>query len=92
MSDNRSDRRAFLKALGISVPAALVPDQAAIDPPRDGLSPSEVFEIYVAESLRLLPMHGLSTDNGSVLRTLIEVQGAALALVLAELQRHSRLA
>lgn len=88
-----TDRRGFLKSIGVAVPssiaaASVIPAYA--EPIRSPLTPQEVFEIYVADSLRNLPKHvpGIMTDVGSVVRALVEVQGAALATVLIELQRR----
>lgn len=88
MSNKQADRRAFLKTMGVAVPASIVAAPPAHGLPQNVLSPREVFETYVAECLHRLPQHGLTTEPGSVLRTIIEIQGAALATVLAELQHR----
>ena len=87
-----SDRRDFLKTLGISVPAALIatPTAAKEAEMANAVTPQEIFEIYVSESLTLLPHYfaDAATDRHSVVRQLIEVQGAALATVLMYLQSN----
>ena len=81
-----ADRRSLLKSLGIAVPASLL---TATVPKNSPVTPEEVFTLYVSESVRLLPhiMGEAAGDRDSVLRQLIEVQGAALALVLVRLQQ-----
>lgn len=95
MNDKQKDRREFLKAMGVVVPASIVAAPPVIGLPQEMISPRDIFEMYVAECLRIMPQYtghlypgGLSTQTSSVLRSLIEVQGAALATVLAELQHR----
>jgi hypothetical protein len=101
-----SDRRAFLKSLGVVVPAfpmAARATHSVLDyaPRQTGgatdsavsaagfCSPEDVFEIYVAEALRILQERGVSTIPDGLVRMTIEAQGAALAMVLAHLQNRS---
>jgi hypothetical protein len=99
MTHRRTDRRQFLQAMGVAVPASIDIDwdQIVAGFPQGTLSPRDVFEIYVAECLRIMPQKtgalypgGLATEAGTVLRALIEVQGEGLAAVLAELQHREQ--
>jgi len=99
---NLEDRRAFLQALGVSVPAAIAasavpagtvaardqPARPAARDPRDPIiRPEEVFLIYASETLAHLPPW-MAKEAGSVVRTLIEAQGAGLAAVIMEMERR----
>lgn len=80
-----ADRRSLLKALGISVPAALVatPKVHAVAMARQTLTPQEVFEIYVSEAMHQFGLRGMSTELHSTNRQVAEILGAALAAVKA---------
>ena len=85
-----SDRREFLKSLGIAVPTFAVPAVAEAGPEVMVMTPQEVFEIYVESAVRALPQYipGVITNRNSVVRMVIESQAFALANVLSELQRR----
>jgi hypothetical protein len=100
---NIGDRRAFLHALGISVPIYGMlsagdatpigkdlpgPARPAPRDPRDPIiRPDEVFLIYVSEALSHLP-EWVAKDAHSNVRMLIEAQGAGLAAVIMEMERR----
>ena len=95
------DRRAFLKTLGVAIPAFAassgpVEAVAARDPPArlaggDPRGPiiraDEVFTIYVSEALAHLPAW-LATDPHSTVRAIIEAQAAGLAAVIIEMEKR----
>ena len=96
-------RRAFLKALGVSVPAFAASSALAdAGPGKDVVAPArparwdprgpiiradEVFMIYVSEALSRLPSWA-ARDPASTMRTLIEAQAAGLAAVIMEIERR----
>jgi hypothetical protein len=85
------DRRQFLKMLGIAAPVGMAVDAPrTVDdtPPR--MNANDIFTLYVSEALQRAQERGLATDPTSNVRMFFEIQGAALAAVLAELQgqRH----
>ena len=83
------DRRDFLKAAGVALPASVVAAGATLPsrrPTQPRLTPEEVFTLYVSETLKALPF-GYTRAPDSVVRALIEAQGAGLAMVLMHLQQ-----
>lgn len=94
------NRREFLKQCGITVPAVIASARAeglsdyagpATAPPL-AMSPEEVFTVFVSEALFHVGQRvpGISVTRDSLTRAIFEAQGAALALVLAELQKRTR--
>lgn len=84
-------RREFLKILGIGLPAAVLVDSeygAGKPAPSDAMTAEEVFTLFVSEAMHQLELRGMAFDAFSVNRMFFEVQGAALALVLSQLQQR----
>lgn len=88
MSVEKHARREILKAFGIGVPAAIVAASNVEASQTEKMTPRDVFEIYVAEYLALLPEH-FAKGRTSNVRMMAEAQGAALAMVLARLQAEN---
>jgi hypothetical protein len=91
-------RRAFLQRCGVTVPAIIASARAegmsdyagpAGEPAPLAMTPDEVFTIFVSEALAQIERRGLSIVRDSLVRSIFEAQGAALALVLAEIQKRT---
>jgi membrane-associated PAP2 superfamily phosphatase len=86
------ERRALLKFFGIAVPAALLPTVAEESERPSGpqffMRPDEIFTLFVSEMVAALPQQyaDAARDRSSVLRTMIEAHGVAMATVLATFQ------
>jgi hypothetical protein len=84
-------RREFLRGLGISVPAVVTAGTdygAGIAAPAQAMTAEEVFTLFVSEAMHQLSLRRMATDKFSTNRLFFEVQGAALALVLSQLQQR----
>lgn len=85
------DRRAFLRKLGLSVPAAVIaagvttiPVEASESKPPEMLTAEDVYTIYVTEMATALPAHMREAMliPGGVMRSLIEAQAYAMTVLL----------